>query len=382
MLNFRALYFLLTIGSFTCLVFTCSSPAKAGKGNYGVGNGMNSGWISVLEYGAVGDGRTDDTEAIRKALAVAEKNQRKGNNTPRGQKTKVYFGTTPTVYFPSGEYLISGRLKLPHFASLRGDGAILFASSSYRGECFLGVGWQLTIEGLQFADFTTAIEVNNNNLDIGRVIVRDCSFFENDLALSIEAQSSLTIIESNRFIRNGQVLYLGAGDLVSMRENWISTGQLTGRHPAVIENRGRLEFQENLLVPSPPTKGTFEPAWINNYGSVTVRGIRQGGEPGSFTLINNFAEADLKYPIVPNSVVVRDSECYGVFGNRADYRQPAVVRFIEVPNLTICDGIRGVTDAVIAEWSESSKRREIPKDKKIKLEIVNSVGGYFSRAFE
>lgn len=54
-----------------------------------------SDWVSVNQFGAVGDGVTDDTEAIQKAFASGK----------------------PTVYFQPGRYLIDGVIRVP--ASLR-----------------------------------------------------------------------------------------------------------------------------------------------------------------------------------------------------------------------------------------------------------------------
>jgi hypothetical protein len=58
----------------------------------------DSGAIDVRAYGAKGDGRTDDTAAIRAAIRAARVDQRDG------------FWPSKIVYFPRGTYLISGTL--------------------------------------------------------------------------------------------------------------------------------------------------------------------------------------------------------------------------------------------------------------------------------
>lgn len=69
-------------------------------------------YVSVRDFGAVGDGNTNDTAAIQRAI------------------DEVYFGnfalTTPRlrriIHFPAGVYLISASLKLPSYAILQGEG--------------------------------------------------------------------------------------------------------------------------------------------------------------------------------------------------------------------------------------------------------------------
>lgn len=57
------------------------------------------GFINVRDFGAVGDGKTDDTAAIQAAIAGLPKFTRRNP-----------FGVKP-LYFPNGDYLLSGTLK-------------------------------------------------------------------------------------------------------------------------------------------------------------------------------------------------------------------------------------------------------------------------------
>lgn len=69
-------------------------------------------YVNVRDFGVVGDGNTNDTAAIQRAI------------------DEVYFGnfslTTPrlrrVIHFPAGIYLITASLKLPSFAILQGEG--------------------------------------------------------------------------------------------------------------------------------------------------------------------------------------------------------------------------------------------------------------------
>ena len=64
---------------------------------------------SVRDFGAVGDGETDDTTAINRALYEV---------FAREQITRV----RRMLYFPAGKYIVSGLIKVPAFAYLKGEG--------------------------------------------------------------------------------------------------------------------------------------------------------------------------------------------------------------------------------------------------------------------
>ncbi|KAI1369868.1 putative exo-beta-1,3-glucanase [Xylaria arbuscula] len=83
---------------------------------------------NVKDYGAVGDGSTDDTEAIAAALNDG------GNRCLQGCASTT---TTPAVvYFPSGTYMVSKALQPPYFTQLIGDPSdrpVLKATSGFQG---------------------------------------------------------------------------------------------------------------------------------------------------------------------------------------------------------------------------------------------------------
>ena len=74
-------------------------------------NKLDEGPISIRNFGATGDGVTDDTVAIVRAL---------NQIYPVSQSTNV--GVRRTLYFPAGTYLISSELAIPPYATLVGDG--------------------------------------------------------------------------------------------------------------------------------------------------------------------------------------------------------------------------------------------------------------------
>ncbi|KAI8950332.1 pectate lyase superfamily protein-domain-containing protein [Xylaria longipes] len=83
---------------------------------------------NVKDYGAKGDGSTDDTAAIAAAMNDG------GNRCLQGCASTT---TTPAVvYFPSGTYMISKSIMPPYFTQLIGDPAnrpVLKATSNFAG---------------------------------------------------------------------------------------------------------------------------------------------------------------------------------------------------------------------------------------------------------
>ncbi|KAL5633597.1 hypothetical protein ACGC1H_003918 [Rhizoctonia solani] len=80
---------------------------------------------NVKDYGAKGDGKTDDTEAIQRAIAEGGR---------CGQGCEATTRTPALVYFPSGKYLISKPIAAYYYSSIVGnakDLPVLIASDNF-----------------------------------------------------------------------------------------------------------------------------------------------------------------------------------------------------------------------------------------------------------
>lgn len=66
--------------------------------------------VSVRDFGVIGDGATDDTIAIQRAIDEVY---------PSGYTN---LGVRRVLHFPAGSYLITSNISIPSYASLRGDG--------------------------------------------------------------------------------------------------------------------------------------------------------------------------------------------------------------------------------------------------------------------
>lgn len=306
--------------------------------------------VDVKQFGAKGDGVHDDTKSIQKAVDYVLSQTQSIQLISHNGKKLPYVGSSPKLYFPNGKYLISKTVQFGSYVFIEGENAILIPAKD-NITAFKGDMWQCIIDGLQFIGFDTAIKIDTGNTDQGKIVISNCTFMGNKVSLYVEAQSSLVRIDNSRFSHNEKVLIVKS-DKSIFESNWVKSGRMKGVRPSqVYVSYGVMHFYNNILVPNMPINGTVEPAWINNYGSINAYSNRQGGESGSFTLINNFAKARTKYPIIPNAVIIRDSESYAVYGNTKTYKQPALLRLIESPNSIVIEGVRGLVDARLIDYS-------------------------------
>jgi hypothetical protein len=78
----------------------------------------DSGIVNVRDYGAKGDGRTDDTAALQAAINAA------------GPNTGAFFWRTRIVFLPDGIYRVSGQLQRRYANGAFGSGMILQGQST------------------------------------------------------------------------------------------------------------------------------------------------------------------------------------------------------------------------------------------------------------
>ncbi|MFO7976312.1 MAG: glycosyl hydrolase family 28-related protein [Candidatus Hydrogenedentota bacterium] len=280
--------------------------------------------VNVKEFGAKGDGKTDDTEAIQKALDAAGK--------PRASRQiSVYLATCPEVVFPAGHYKVSKTLKPGAYQRLRGDGGkVMLEQTDSEAATFEAMGYRNMFEGLAFIGGHNAIRLNTNNADTSMPKIADCQFYASTgSAIAFEGASSLLSIDDCLFINCEQVMDCRA-DMAVMRNCWIST-RSEMRDKAVIVNRGVLHLEDVLGVPR--TNGSDQ-RWIDNYGTVRAVRVRFGGEGAGFTPVVNFAKFDASYPVWPSSVTLQQCYVYAL-GNK---QRKCAVYCEEIPNsITIHD---------------------------------------------
>jgi len=159
--------------------------------------GKNAETVSVLDFGAVGDGVTDDLPAIVLAIAA----------NPGG-----------VIHFPAGNYAISGAINLPDGTTIKGDG--VYAStittqtnsinaieivSNGRSTSIIGIALRAALGG------TTNFGIKFNSTNGGAEhLVQDCSINDFYYGLGYSNAWWNSTVRNVRINRGGYGVY-GAG---------------------------------------------------------------------------------------------------------------------------------------------------------------------------
>jgi hypothetical protein len=306
--------------------------------------GAEDGTVNVKDFGAKGDGATDDTAAIVAAAHAARINL--SEPSPVGG----YFQSGPVLVFPNGKYMISGEIPL-NVLEVRGQGrAILFQTDQAKRILVCDNVWRLAIRNLTFSGGKNQIDLRNVNTDTGQIIVDHCRFYgATGFGVYTDVLSTTVKITDCEFIRCRQTWHNGRSDQAVMRDCWVYSSS-EAQNQAVIEHRGGTLTLENIVgVPDPRAKN---PRWVDNYGSILIcRSFRFGGEGGGFTPVHNYA----KYSdsLWGKSIVIED--CL-VFAN-ASYSANCAVYCYEVPNsIRISNSTLAGAAAVMVDPSLDLKR--------------------------
>ena len=260
-----------------------------------------AGFINVKGFGSKGDGKTDDTEAIRAAVKAAFEQRKIPQHPQYG-----YFVSFSEVYFPNGHYLISDTIDIS-YVKIRGENYAAIEQKNPEKDIFYTHdAWRQLIEGLTFLGGKVQLNLGNPNVNTGHVTVRDCHFYYSGAAavqMRKGSNSSFFKVE-NCIFRECEQAVINYCDLSVMRDCWISSSPKM-KDKAVIENRGFGMYIESIL--GVPAVNNTDQRWIDNYGSVRILRTRFGGEHGGFTAVVNFA---VSFKTTDTSAAVTLDQCY------------------------------------------------------------------------
>ena len=305
--------------------------------------------LDVKDFGAVGDGSTDDTAAVQLAFdaqtaAIVATTDGEGNT----------LGMAPTVYFPPGRYLTSATINMTSpYGGVQGDLAILSKATVFTGTAAISAAapaWRVWFEGLQFEDYATGIYVDTNNVNSGSVRVEKCGFFScTTYGLHLDVKSSTNVVKDCIWRDCKHELYIERSDAVEVYGGWMQRGLLTDNYDGgIVVDLGRLHMQGTICVPQAQT--VTEPCWVKlgtSGSSFSATAVRFGGEPGSHATVNNNFAGTATTSDAKSGIAFLGCEIYS--GN------DPVVRLFEIPNtITFTDnrGFTGATSTLI-DWSST-----------------------------
>jgi len=313
--------------------------------------------INVKEFGAKGDGKTDDTKAIQHAFDEASKTYL--------QPTIGHHYASPssTVYFPKGVYLISDQITIPHVGEIRGEPyAALKQTNPDKDILVTNSAFRMIIEGLSFLGGRTQLNLSNPNLNTGKITISQCYFFySTGVSLIAGVESTTVVIEDCEFIAGLQAMYLNRSDMVYVRDCWLGNPYAM-KNKAVIENHAQQLVMENIA--GVPAVNGINQRWIDNYGTnLTLRKFRFGGEEGGFTPVYNYTKPR---PIgIGTSILIEDSWICNV-GDIVD----GVIYLKEIPNSIILRGNQ-ITSRNLVQVSDSINLNTYFKDNGIVASMLS-----------
>lgn len=260
--------------------------------------------VNVRDFGAVGDGIADDTQAIQQAL-----------NASKG-----------LVIFPGGRYRITETLKAGEGQIVGYEKPTLIAGKEDMTLLHV-TAWRTWVNGVAFQGGGDQLSIGNANTDQGSLRVSDCWFNEaSGVAVQFRerSNSSFVIVENCMFNNCMQALVTWVDQAV-FRQSWISTS-VKMKDKAVIESHSWLTCEDIYGVPRP---NGHDQRWIDNYHILNVKRFRFGGEGSGFTPVVNFARRADR--LGGNSVFVEDS-WVSALGNQ---KRACAVFLEEVPNQVV-----------------------------------------------
>jgi hypothetical protein len=297
--------------------------------------------FNVRDFGAKGDGQADDTKAVQAAMDAAGK--KAISEQPPGS---AYYISMPVVFFPAGKYVLSDAIEIK--ANVQGEGtAILVQKNKDKDILSTTWAWRWQCSGLTLVGGRHQLDIGNNNIDSGRIVIERCAFYNSSgVAVNVRKGSNSTQISVRDcvFLSCNQAM-VNYCDKASVADTWVSTSPQM-KNKAAFENYGILLLENLCGVPI--VTADHDQRWIDNHAGVTCRDVRFGGEGAGFTPVVNFAPYVFTYPVVPSFVILDSCDIYAL-GNP---RRKAAVFCEQVPNQIVVRNCRGFPDLPVVRTSD------------------------------
>lgn len=209
-------------------------------------------FVNVRDFGATGDGVTDDTESIRRAIEQIYK-ETENLVDPR---------TRRTIYIPAGTYLTSNVISIPPYASLQGEGpknttislqygnlsVANISDSAFQSGSTIGSGGatlpdSISISGIGFINTADEIQYPLLNIDSASNVVIKNSLFESNVKAGVTYPNVIEILSTATSTENVQldnIQVLGGGNGI------VNTGTTT-KH-VVLQNSRLADISNTAII--------------------------------------------------------------------------------------------------------------------------------------
>ncbi len=148
------------------------------------GNGLN-----VKDFGAKGDGVTDDTAAIQKALNFCRQlherqllaKQPLADDLPEFANHKILSVTgenilQPEIFFPAGRYLVSSTLVAGEMFIRGEEGSVIVMTDPAQDVLYCNRGYRSRVENMTFEGGKRQLLYYTFNEDMTNIIIENCTF--------------------------------------------------------------------------------------------------------------------------------------------------------------------------------------------------------------
>lgn len=311
--------------------------------------------VSVKDFGAVGDGVTDDTAAIQAAINAAATFGVTGN-----------FGAA--VYFPSGRYIVSSTISLPgsQYVSLFGTGrSSVISWNGANSDVMFSMdngtdGSQIFIEKLQFLN-----PVNNNSVTafefcktpsnaVVNVTVRQNLFANFNIAIDMNQETDQMLIDDNYFLTyySAGVRLTGYGANIYVKNNHFRDGN-DGSYAVITSNAVNIVIDTNTVQSANNGMKGFYLAdtkvfkVVNTYFEVAAGGVAGDGPfLTMFEASDGYVADNFTTGACGASVMVVDTNCRVItFGNhRHSVSGGTPTRILEVDGSPVGINVIGTFD--------------------------------------
>ena len=164
-MNIRKILLTVTVSLSMLLVYGSASVSKSEL------------WkpYNVKDYGAVGNGKHDDSDAIQRCITEVEK-----------KNHQFYYNETayPEIIFPSGNYLISRPIVIAADRksmnlAIRGNGQVTITQQNPEQDIFyMHYGYRQSIQNISFVGGKNQIKFFSRNFNRAQLVVKNCRFID------------------------------------------------------------------------------------------------------------------------------------------------------------------------------------------------------------